>query len=50
MAERFAPITRLIEAKYWVDEIYQAFIVDPLRMLGKFFYGSIAWWSTGWST
>jgi len=28
----------LIEAKYWVDEIYQNFIVEPLRMLGKAFF------------
>jgi NADH-quinone oxidoreductase subunit L len=43
LAERFAPITRLIEAKFWVDEIYQAFIVNPLRMLGEFFYGFDRW-------
>ena len=29
----------LLEAKFWVDEIYQAFIVEPLRMLGEFFFG-----------
>ena len=49
-AERFAPITRLIEAKFWVDEIYQAFIVDPLRTLGEFFYGSTDGSSTCWLT
>ena len=43
LAERLGPITRLIEAKFWVDEIYQAFIVNPLRMLGEFFYGFDRW-------
>jgi NADH-quinone oxidoreductase subunit L len=27
-----------IEHKYWVDEIYQALIVEPLRLLGKLFF------------
>jgi NADH-quinone oxidoreductase subunit L len=43
IAERLGPLTRLIEAKFWVDEIYQAFIVNPLRMLGEFFYGFDRW-------
>ncbi len=33
LARTFGPITRGIEAKYWVDEIYGAVIVSPLRML-----------------
>jgi NADH-quinone oxidoreductase subunit L len=28
----------VLEAKYWVDEIYQGFIVEPLRNLGRFLY------------
>jgi NADH-quinone oxidoreductase subunit L len=35
LANTFAPITRMLEAKYWVDEIYQGFIVDPLHGLGE---------------
>jgi NADH-quinone oxidoreductase subunit L len=38
-AERLAAgmpgVTRTLEAKYWVDEIYQAGIVEPLRSLGR---------------
>lgn len=30
--------TRLLERKYWVDEIYQAGIVESCRKLGKFFF------------
>jgi NADH-quinone oxidoreductase subunit L len=35
---RFPAATRLLEAKYWVDEIYQSFIVEPLRTLGRAFF------------
>ena len=41
-AERLANgmpgVTRALEAKYWVDEIYQAGIVEPLRSLGRSFF------------
>jgi NADH-quinone oxidoreductase subunit L len=41
-AERLAAgmpaVTRLLEGKYWVDEIYQAAIVEPLRMGGRAFF------------
>lgn len=41
-AERLAAgapgLTRLLEARYWVDEIYQAGIVEPLRSLGRAFF------------
>ncbi len=41
-AERLAaglqPLTGLLEAKYWVDEIYQRAIVEPLRATGRFFF------------
>ena len=43
VAEDFGPITRLLEAKYYVDEIYQSFIVNPLRMLGEFAYNFDRW-------
>ncbi len=35
LAQRFAGAARLLEHKYWVDEIYQAAIVNPLRMVGQ---------------
>jgi NADH-quinone oxidoreductase subunit L len=43
LAERFAPITRMLEAKFWVDEIYQDFIVYPLWLLGEYAYGFDRW-------
>ena len=36
--EKFPVLARLLEAKYWVDEIYQAAIVEPLRTLGRAFF------------
>jgi NADH-quinone oxidoreductase subunit L len=38
LAERFAGLSRLLEAKYWVDEIYQNVVVEPLRALGRAFF------------
>ncbi len=38
MAEGMPGVTRTLEAKYWVDEIYQAGIVEPLRSLGQAFF------------
>jgi NADH-quinone oxidoreductase subunit L len=38
LATALGPLTRLLEAKYWVDEIYQALIVDNLRAAGEFFF------------
>jgi NADH-quinone oxidoreductase subunit L len=40
LAVRLGPITRLIEGKFFVDEIYQACLVEPLRALGRLFYGT----------
>jgi NADH-quinone oxidoreductase subunit L len=38
-AERMTPaFARVLDAKYWVDEIYQAGIVEPLRSLGRAFF------------
>ena len=38
LAAGLAPLTRTLEAKYWVDEIYQAGIVEPLRTAGRGFF------------
>jgi NADH-quinone oxidoreductase subunit L len=38
LAVRLGGLTRLLEGKYWVDEIYQAWIVEPLRHLGRAFF------------
>jgi NADH-quinone oxidoreductase subunit L len=38
IAQGLQPLTGLLEAKYYVDEIYQSLIVEPLRDLGKFFF------------
>jgi NADH-quinone oxidoreductase subunit L len=38
LAAGLQPLTRILEAKYWVDQIYQAAIVEPLRHLGSFFF------------
>jgi NADH-quinone oxidoreductase subunit L len=35
---KFPGLTRLLEGKYWVDEIYQKAIVEPLRGLGRGFF------------
>ncbi|HEX8915525.1 MAG TPA: hypothetical protein VF796_24440 [Humisphaera sp.] len=38
IAQGLPALTRLLEAKYLVDEIYQAAIVEPLRQLGRFLF------------
>ena len=38
LAARFGGLTRLLEAKFWVDEVYQRGIVEPLRSLGRVFF------------
>jgi NADH-quinone oxidoreductase subunit L len=38
LPQRFAPLAYVLEHKYWVDEIYDAVIVQPLFRLGQFFY------------
>lgn len=35
LADRMRPVLRAVDAKYWVDEIYQWVIVEPLRGIGK---------------
>ena len=37
-ARTFGPVTRTLRAKYYVDEFYDAAIVEPLRRLGTLFY------------
>ncbi|HEX5243462.1 MAG TPA: NADH-quinone oxidoreductase subunit L [Tepidisphaeraceae bacterium] len=37
VARGLGPITWAIEGKYWVDQIYQGTIVEPLRLFGKLF-------------
>jgi NADH-quinone oxidoreductase subunit L len=32
-------LTNILEHKYWVDEIYQAAIVEPLRLVGQITFG-----------
>jgi len=39
LAEQMAPVARVLDAKFWVDEIYQKYIVETLRGVGEFFYG-----------
>ncbi|MGE5234150.1 MAG: hypothetical protein ACM3OB_08560, partial [Acidobacteriota bacterium] len=37
-ARRFPAVQRLLENKYWVDEIYDRFIVRPLAWLARMFW------------
>jgi NADH-quinone oxidoreductase subunit L len=43
IAGKVRPIATLLEAKYWVDEIYQGLIVWPLRQIGRAFYAFDRW-------
>jgi NADH-quinone oxidoreductase subunit L len=38
LAGQMPMVTRVLEAKYWLDELYAAFIVEPLAALGRLFY------------
>jgi NADH-quinone oxidoreductase subunit L len=38
LAARVPRLTRVFERKYWVDEVYQSGIVEPLRALGRAYY------------
>ena len=35
MAERFAGVHRVLEHKYYVDEIYDAAVVQPIRIVSE---------------
>ncbi len=37
-AKAFAPVVRVLQNKYYVDEFYDAVIVQPLRLAGQVFY------------
>jgi NADH-quinone oxidoreductase subunit L len=39
LAHTFRPFLRVFEGKYWIDEIYDALVVTPLRTLGKILFG-----------
>jgi NADH-quinone oxidoreductase subunit L len=43
LAERFPRLVTVLDHKYWVDEIYQNAIVEPLRSLGQLFYAIDRW-------
>ncbi len=35
LATQYAGIVRVLDAKYWVDEVYQRGVIEPLRSLGR---------------
>jgi NADH-quinone oxidoreductase subunit L len=37
LVRKLAPLARILEAKFWVDEVYQGLIVEPLRRVGRAF-------------
>ena len=43
LARRFPRLVRLLDRKYWVDEVYQNGIVEPLRALGRGFFAADRW-------
>ena len=49
MADRFSTIHRVLLAKYYVDEIYDALIVQPIKTLstGALWKGVDAWFIDG---
>jgi NADH:ubiquinone oxidoreductase subunit 5 (subunit L)/multisubunit Na+/H+ antiporter MnhA subunit len=38
LAERFRGAAKIFEAKYWIDEVYQNAVVEPLRAAGRGLY------------
>ena len=44
-AESLAPIRRLLQGKYWIDEIYTALIVRPVQWLARFVLGWVGEWT-----
>jgi NADH-quinone oxidoreductase subunit L len=40
LAIRFRGLARVFEAKYWIDEVYQNGIVEPLRRGGRLLFGA----------
>jgi NADH-quinone oxidoreductase subunit L len=43
LAERFPGAVNAMENKYWVDELYQYGIVEPLRFFGKILFAIDRW-------
>jgi NADH-quinone oxidoreductase subunit L len=41
LAQRFRPVYRLLDHKYWVDEIYGRLIVSPILMLSRIVLGGL---------
>jgi len=39
LAGNFAFLNRALDAKFWVDEIYQTVIINPLRFIGSILWG-----------
>jgi NADH-quinone oxidoreductase subunit L len=42
-ARRFSGVVRVLDAKFWVDEVYQAGIVEPLRSFGRSLFTLDRW-------
>ncbi len=38
IAVQYAGIVRVLDAKYWVDEVYQRGVIEPLRSLGRMLF------------
>lgn len=38
LARKFAPLHRLLENKYWIDELYNLIFVTPLHNMSRFFH------------
>ena len=38
IASRLGPLTRLLEGKYWIDELYESAFVDPLHRIAAAFF------------
>jgi NADH-quinone oxidoreductase subunit L len=43
IAERFPILVKILDGKYWVDEFYQNYIINPLRNLGRVFFAIDKW-------
>lgn len=38
VAAKFRGLVRVLDHKYWVDEIYKAAVIEPLRSMGRVFF------------
>jgi len=48
--QRFPDLFRWVNAKYYVDEFYEAAFIGPCKQLGAQLWPSIRWRWTAWST